>query len=72
MTMTTVFITKKKFYVATQDFEMIELYGATAMEIIIPENIRFLGGELGHSNLYFMKDYKNVGGWIPFYEDIIF
>lgn len=58
-----------KFYVAIRHFRVAPLYGSSSIAIIVPNGIDFLGGELGHSNLYFMKDFKNIGGWIPVFED---
>ena len=60
------------FFVASQDFELFPLYGTSSMEIIIPKGIHFLGGERGHTNLYFMEDFRNVGSWVPLFNDIKF
>lgn len=60
------------FFVARDDFEMSPLYGADSISVIVPEGIRFLGGELGHNNLYFMEGHKNKGGFVPVYSDISF
>jgi hypothetical protein len=56
------------FYVAQEDFIMIPLYGSLSINVIVPENVNFLGGELGHCNIYLMKDFKTLGGWIPVYR----
>jgi len=58
------------WYVATRDFETFYLCGSSAIHIIVPENINWLGGYLGHCNLYFMKDYIHKGSWVPIYSDI--
>lgn len=44
-----------RFFVATKDFGMRPLFGAYAIEVLVPEGIKFKGGALGHSKLYFMK-----------------
>lgn len=59
-----------RFYVATGDFDMQPLlYGAQSVSIIIPENIKFNGGNLGHCELYFMKDFT-TNGIVPLFNDI--
>jgi hypothetical protein len=60
------------FYVVLDNFELEALYGSNAIEIIVPKNVRFLGGELGHINLYFMDGFENKGGWVPVYDNIKF
>ena len=44
-----------RFFVATKNFRMRPLFGADAIEVIVPEDVKYLGGELAHSTLYFMK-----------------
>jgi hypothetical protein len=44
-------------YIATEDFEISPLYGASKIDIIVPEGIKFLSGELGHIELYFEADH---------------
>ncbi|GAI06623.1 unnamed protein product [marine sediment metagenome] len=61
--------------VAFSNFQVIPLFGADALNIIIPNGIKFLGGELGHSTLYFMHDFSRkaiTDGWVPIYSDIHF
>lgn len=59
------------FFVAEKDFELIPLYGARAMRIIVPKGVKFLGGELGHTYLYFMDEYEVEGNisWVPTYTN---
>lgn len=48
------------FLVAKQNFKVPKLYGAQAVNIIVPEGIE-IGldeGNLGHSTLYFMEDFS--------------
>ena len=61
-------------FLATRDFKAYPLFGSQSIGIIVPENVKFLGGELGHSNLYFMDRFKHRGvtGWIPVYNNITF
>lgn len=62
-----------RFHVATSDFEMMPLGGALSMEIIVPDHIQFLGGELGHCHLYLMHNFTVLGGrFVPIYRDISF
>ncbi|GAH52097.1 unnamed protein product [marine sediment metagenome] len=58
--------------VALSDFRIVPLFGTDSLNIIIPNGIKFLGGELGHSNLYFMDGFSHLGGWVPIYSDIHF
>ena len=44
-------------YVAIKDFTLVGLYGVDSILIIVPKEIKFLGGEIGHSKLFFMKKY---------------
>jgi len=64
--------TLDEFYVALDDFELAPLRGANAIHIIVPKGIKFLGGELGSTGLYFMDGFENKGGWVPVYDDIEF
>lgn len=57
------------FYIAISNFTIIPLYGAMSVNIIIPRGITVNNKtDIGHSNLYFMDGYINIGGCIPFYE----
>lgn len=58
--------------VALADFQIVPLFGADSLNIIVPKGIRFLGGELGHNNLYLMDGFSCLGGWVPIYSDIHF
>jgi hypothetical protein len=60
------------FVIAKSDFELIALYGAKSLNIIIPQDIKCIWSSesLGHNNLYFMKDFIHIGNWIPVYEDL--
>jgi len=60
------------FYVAQEDIELIPLYGAASLSIIFPRGVKYLGGGLGHCNLYFMEDFGQLGGWIPVYNNTKF
>jgi len=62
-----------EFYVATEDFVMRELYGSNAISVIVPSDVRWLGGQLGHCNLYFMDDFHTRSEgftFVPRYEDL--
>ncbi len=58
--------------VATKDFQIEPLHGSNSLQIIVKSGVIFKGGELGHTNLYFMDDFKLMGGWVPVYSDIKF
>lgn len=64
-------IARASFYVAIRHFSLEHpLFGANAVNIIIPEGVAFLGGDLGHCNLYYMDGYAVRGGWKPVYSDV--
>lgn len=44
-----------RFVVAVEDFTLRGGYGANSLSIIIPEAVKYLGGEIGHCNLYSMR-----------------
>jgi len=58
--------------VALKDFQISPLFGTESLNIIVPSGIKFLGGELGHNNLYLMDDFSCIGSWVPIYSDIHF
>ena len=59
------------FFKATQDFTCIPLYGLFCINIIVLENIQIFDiKNKGHMNLYFMKDFKHSGFWIPIFNDM--
>jgi len=63
----------KEFGVAHVNLRMPKpLYGANSLSIIFEPGVEFLGGSLGHSQLYFMDGFRNVGGFVPVYNDIKF
>lgn len=62
------------WFIATDNFTILPLYGAQSINIIVPEGIfADIGVKgLGHNNLYFIKDFSTSGSWIPIYDDIEF
>ena len=46
---------KGRFAVARRDFTLSGGYGTNRIDVIIPEGIRFMGGDIGHCNLYDMN-----------------
>lgn len=62
--------TISEWFVAFKDFEISPLYGASSVYIIVQSGVRFLGGNLGHSGLYFMDEYTQNGGFVPIYSDL--
>jgi hypothetical protein len=61
------------WYVATADFTAEPLFGANAVEIIVPTGVQWSApAGLGHCNLYLMENHANVGHWVPIYRDMRF
>lgn len=58
--------------VATADFELVPLYGANSLHIIVLNGVKFKGGDLGHTELYFMDGFEKRASCIPVYADIEF
>lgn len=58
--------------VATADFELVPLYGANSLHIIVLNGVKFKGGDLGHTELYFMDRFEKQASWVPVYTDIEF
>ncbi len=58
-------------FVATNDFQLTPLYGVSAISVLVPKGIKFIGGELGHSKLYFEEEYRMQGEflYVPVYGD---
>lgn len=61
---------RDKWLVVEDDFELVPLYGTNSLDIIVLKGARFKGGQLGHTNLYFMGGFVNKGGNVPFYSDV--
>lgn len=59
----------RDLYVAVDDFEIVPLFGSRAIRIIVPADVRFLGGDLGETVLYFEDGYWH-NGFAPSYSDI--
>ena len=59
------------FYVAKKDFELVPLYGADSINIIVPEGITILGGSRGHNNIFCYNGYKHRGT-VPVFSDTVF
>lgn len=65
------------FYVALADLEMMPLYGASSVSIIVPSGVTVSlenGRDAGHCNLYFMEDFSSLGfhggkATVPVYSD---
>ena len=59
------------FYVAKKDFELVPLYGADSINIIVPDGITILGGSRGHTNVFCYNGYKHRGS-VPVFSDTVF
>lgn len=60
------------WFVAVTDFRLVKLCGALSKNIIVPEHVKFLGGDKGHCGLYFMDGFTVEGHSVPVFSDIIF
>ena len=62
----------RNWFVAIRDFELKPLYGANAINVIVPNDVKYNGNyDIGHCNLYFMDGYRNIGGEVPLYRDMV-
>lgn len=65
------------FFLGMEDFEVVPLYGANGVSIIVPSGTNVLGNDTGHNRLYFEEGYKTLGShgssaYVPIYSDIAF
>jgi hypothetical protein len=62
------------FYVAKEDFYCKPLYGASSINIIVPESVKYLGGKTGHNNIYLMDgfQYEGWGLFVPIFSNTKF
>lgn len=51
----------KAFYVASTNFTMTPLYGALAVNIVVPKGVHLLGGDTGHCNVYITTFFDEGG-----------
>jgi hypothetical protein len=60
-----------KFLVANDNFTLCPEYGSGSRNIIVPVGIKveFKRSNVGHNNLYFMDEFKQIGDWVPVYKD---
>lgn len=65
-------INSDKFYVATKDTEVVEIFGER-IHVIVPEGIHLTYKPFFHFNtLYYMEGFAYIGdGGVPIYEDMI-
>lgn len=61
-----------RFLLAKRDFRLAGECGARSRSILVPSNVQFLGGDLGHCNLYFQEKFEIKGSWAPVYDDPVF
>lgn len=50
-----------RLFIATRDFELPELHGALAIDVIVPEGIKVTHENLGDSRLYHLDGYHMIG-----------
>lgn len=60
----------RKWYVAKQDFKLGDLCGSLSMHVIVPKGVNFLGGAMGHCNVFYMDGFRaHDPGFVPVYCD---
>lgn len=65
------FSTMIPWFTLDRDFKLeLPLYGDNSCNLIIPENVNFEFKESGHIDLYFMKDFKCIGG-VEFFNNML-
>ncbi len=62
---------QREWYVAIREIEPIELYGADAINIIIPANVSTKIGDWGHCELFYMDGYR-PSSTVPIFKDTHF
>lgn len=65
----------KDFLKATSDFIITPLYGASSLNVIVPENIEVIVDPdlIGHNSIYFMKEFRTApegASFVPCHSDI--
>lgn len=63
---------RARFTVADADFVTRAAFGSAAQHILVSAGVRWLGGDLGHTQLYFLADFRvscTGSPWVPEYSD---
>ena len=61
------------WWIAHSDFEVVPLYGADSVAIVVPGGITAASPQGdGHNRLYLMDGFRALGGFVPLYSDIEF
>jgi len=64
-----------KIYIARQDCQMVPMFGSSSIMLVVPKEINIIPvpeepfGGWGHNNIYFIKDFKHIGSFVPAYSD---
>jgi hypothetical protein len=58
------------YVVTTEEFYVSPLYGANSIKIIVPRGVKYLGGNLGHIELFFMESPEKAK-YAPIYTDVL-
>lgn len=66
--------TDGRFTVALQNFALSGGYGANRIDVIIPDGVEFMGGDIGHCGLYDMNTSDVItdghfGAHVPLYDE---
>jgi hypothetical protein len=61
-----------RFYVAEEEFMSAPLYRDNSISIIVPKGVKYLGGNPGQNQIYFMKGFERKGLWVPVFSDTKF
>ncbi|MFW6312224.1 MAG: hypothetical protein ACOC1K_08340 [Nanoarchaeota archaeon] len=60
-----------RWYIAKDNFILASLYGSSALNIIIPENVKYKISNIGHNTVYDMNGYVCYGDFVPIYKNTI-
>jgi hypothetical protein len=58
------------YVVTTREFCVSPLHGANSIKIIVPKGVKYLGGNLGHIELFFMESSEKAK-YAPIYTDVL-
>ena len=58
--------------IVRNDFKLFPLYGSSSKNFIAINGAKCVGGDRGHSNVYYTHDYTHDGCCVPIYSDTVF
>lgn len=64
---------RKRFFIANQDIEVPPLFGARSIGIIVPDGLTWsILVTIGHNEIYQMDGFRQFGGSVPIFSDLVF